>query len=295
MLLRKTVPVDYKTMSNKGMAPPPNSHKEIVTEDEHVDVSAPPQPSDVEQASASIVIPPLPDKVAELNSLKQTLADLEIEREIARVRQQIESFKQPQPNQSSSQTTDQPSMPPMVSHSTRQPGTPQETTQPLHNMGTLFSPTSASNATLGRIDLNPQVFLYTPNTARPTKYKCILDYIPRAARGFEEDEEWDLVGNLRISTGKKHKLDNVTAAQWMAGSSCILAEMITESTDPAQLTRDYMAYSTKIAVLASHYTWKSVIRWDDEYREKQHLYQFRWGSDSAHMLMVHLVPCEPDV
>ena len=144
-----------------------------------------------------------------------------------------------------------------------------------------------------RVDLNPQSYLYNPRKEGPhSKYRAIIDYIPKSARTTGDDEEeFELLPNVRLTTGRRSKLDSVTPAQWTAANACILADLVEQSPgDTKQLTLDYMSHTTKVGVLATHYSWRSAIRWDDEYREKQHLHQFRWGSDSAHMCLVQLVP-----
>lgn len=152
----------------------------------------------------------------------------------------------------------------------------------------------SSDTSALRMDLNPQSYLFSPKMEPPTKYRAIVAYIPKSARRLvDEEEEFEILPTVKLTTGKKCKLDSVTPAQWMAASACILAEVVSETPgDTSQLTRDYMAHVTKVGILATYYTWRSVIRWDDEYREKQHLHQFRWGSDSAHISTVQLVPRE---
>ncbi|CAH1776508.1 unnamed protein product, partial [Owenia fusiformis] len=40
--------------------------------------------------------------------------------------------------------------------------------------------------------------------------------------------------------------------------------------------------------LACRYTWPSVLKYDDDYRKKQNVYMFRWGTDTPHLSEVHL-------
>ena len=63
---------------------------------------------------------------------------------------------------------------------------------------------------------------------------------------------------MNIQTGNKTKLETVSPAQWVAANACILAEIVEESggVNAAQLTRDYMSHTTKIGILATHFTWK---------------------------------------
>ena len=42
--------------------------------------------------------------------------------------------------------------------------------------------------------------------------------------------------------------------------------------------------------LCTRYTWVSILRFDDEFRQLQAFYQVPWTYDSKHLLTVHLVP-----
>lgn len=224
--------------------------------------------------------------VDELESLEQTLRELEVEEKVIRLQQKIEEKKRVieelQTFRPKGNTIDR-------------PGTTTTTSNNGElNLGDIYSSQAISrNQNAMRVDLNPQSYLYSPKMESvSTKYKPIVDYIPKSAKGDAVEEEYELLPDLKLSAGKKAKLDAVTPAQWMAASSCILAELVQEShsSNAVQLTRDYMAHMTKVGVLATHFTWRSVIKWDDEYREKQHVNQFRWGSDSSHLTTVLLVP-----
>ena len=149
-----------------------------------------------------------------------------------------------------------------------------------------------------RLDLNPQAYLYAPDSSNiSSKYRAIPDFIPKGARDSQEDfEEHEMSPGITLTINgksKKSKLSSVTPAQWVAANACILADIVAKEQGYKDdfLVRDYMSYTTKIGELATLYTWKSVILWDDRYREKQFEFKFRWGSDSPH-LNVQLVPRE---
>ena len=144
-----------------------------------------------------------------------------------------------------------------------------------------------------RLDLNPQCYLYSPNDPKRGKHRSIIDFIPTMARrSMEQREEvHEIAPEIKMLVGNQQKLDSVTPAQWVAANACILADIVKSAppqVDIRQLVCDYQSYTVKIGELACVYTWKSVIHYDDEYREKQHLHQYRWGSDSTH-LRTHLV------
>ena len=140
-----------------------------------------------------------------------------------------------------------------------------------------------SLATL-RMDLDPQVYLRQPGKV---KYKRIIDFIPRHSR---EDEEFDLANGLSIKmkTGQKLKIEQVSPSQWIVANACILAEVIKERPGDQNLVLDYLSYNAKIGEFASRFTWASVMSFDDEYRYRQALYNFRWGSDSPHTSQIIL-------
>ena len=144
-----------------------------------------------------------------------------------------------------------------------------------------------------RLDLNPQVYLNLPHmtSATGTKYRAIIDFIPKNARLSDEDIELadGLILKLKPNASKV-RLENVTPAQWVVANANIFADMVHEfgTGDLYNMALDYMSYTSKIGELATRYTWTSVIKYDDEYRAKQHKFGFRWGSDSSHMSVVSL-------
>ena len=51
---------------------------------------------------------------------------------------------------------------------------------------------------------------------------------------------------------------------------------------------DYFSYTVKAMELATKYEWKSVLRYDDEFRHLQSVYGFPWSYDSNHLHTVIL-------
>jgi hypothetical protein len=136
-----------------------------------------------------------------------------------------------------------------------------------------------------RMDLEPQVYL---RKSVKVKYRPITDYITKLNTVEDEVPLADGV-TVRISSSrKKPPLELVTPAQWVAANALILADII--ETEPCGMTTvlDYLAYTAKVGELANRFTWQSVILYDDQYREKQARYGFRWGSDSPHIATVIL-------
>jgi hypothetical protein len=157
---------------------------------------------------------------------------------------------------------------------------------------------SAAHGEAARLDLHPQSYLYTPNDPGTStkKYRSIVEYIPKGARqSAESAEEHEMAPGivLSLSGGKRIKLDSVTPAQWVSANACILADILKRDNPGPHTAIDYMSDTTKIGELATQFTWKSVIQFDDQYREKQHEFKFRWGSDTPHISTVKLIPRHP--
>ena len=146
--------------------------------------------------------------------------------------------------------------------------------------------------------MDPRAFLHSSfSSGAQSKHKRIVDFVPDAARmgTVDEDDGIQVGPGLKlVQTGKKRGLETVTISQWMAANASILAELVQDPSVPDKVNfmLDYQGYTAKIGVLAATHTWKSVIQWDEEYRQKQHQYNFRWGSESAHLNLIRLVPRE---
>ena len=179
--------------------------------------------------------------------------------------------------------------------------------EPLKSLEELTAEMEALEECLARLDkheeitrLKEQIALRNaaPQNARSHgKCKDIVDYVPPdAARASAVEKEIILGPNTKLVIGpKKIELDAVSPAQWMSASACIMAELLQEPSqqDKVQLAMDYAAYTSRVGILAANFTWRTVIRWDAEYRRKQHVHQFRWGSDSAYPDPVRLIHREP--
>ena len=125
-------------------------------------------------------------------------------------------------------------------------------------------------------------------------YRTITKFIPNVAKQEDKLLRNDVSPNVCVSVSDGsliNDLSSVTLMQWSAASACILADLVNNThEDLVNLVADYMSYTSKIGVLATIYTWESVLRYDDIYREKQSKCGFRWGSDLPHLAAVSLVP-----
>jgi len=89
----------------------------------------------------------------------------------------------------------------------------------------------------------------------------------------EQEETLGSQGMARISVTygpKKPKLESITMQQWMIGNTRIFYTLLLEG-KLGSLTdiQHYLAYSIKIMELANKYEWKSVVRYDNEFRRMQ--------------------------
>ena len=283
MILRKKAQVSYRTLAN-GSAKVKNNKAMTDTTPLAPAMEQQQQPEADNVATLKALIAQLEREKEEL-ALQRKAADLQ--RDIAEGRLALQSASStPQQQQSlPSPPAAQPPPPPPANNSTRgHAGNLGE----LYELGALPPNSYQPN----RLDLNPQCYLHIPAT-RKSRYRSIPDFIPNMARGRGEDEEeHEVAPGVKMVVGRPSRLETVTPAQWVAASSCILADIIANhdhKCDVKQLTLDYLSYQAKVGELACRYTWKSVIQFDDEYREKQHTWAFRWGSDSPH-LYCHLQP-----
>jgi hypothetical protein len=136
-----------------------------------------------------------------------------------------------------------------------------------------------------RTDLDPRVYLQKPTSS---KYRPIVNYVSTASHVSDEEVSIGEGVTVRIAgqNRKKPRLENVTPAQWVAANSRILAELIEVDGCDMDTVLDYLSYTTKVGELANRFTWQSVMVYDDQYREKQARFGYRWGSDSPHIATV---------
>jgi len=90
---------------------------------------------------------------------------------------------------------------------------------------------------------------------------------------------------------KKPKLDSVSLAQWVISNTRIFHTVVQlGKLPPSADVQHYLAYTVKIMKLSSRFTWASVLRYDDEFRHLQAIYNYPWSYDSPHLHTVILEP-----
>ena len=139
-----------------------------------------------------------------------------------------------------------------------------------------------------RVDLNPASYLLP---AQRPKYKDITDYVSNETVEAEEEVFNNGTGTQFVvrTNSRKVKLETVSPMQWCAANIHILIDLLREGELSASNIMDYLAYTVKIANLATKFTWASTLAHDQAYRRLQAQLKFRWGSDTPHLSMLHLV------
>ena len=88
----------------------------------------------------------------------------------------------------------------------------------------------------------------------------------------------------------KPKLDTISLSMWVTPNARIMHKLSNTGklSGPSQIA-NYLSYTVKVAELLKPHTLASVVVYDNEYRQLQHQYGFRWGSNSQHPLTRFLV------
>ena len=83
---------------------------------------------------------------------------------------------------------------------------------------------------------------------------------------------------LLVKYGKrKLKLESVTVAQWTVANTRIMHRLISSKQFVSyDDLKSYLAYTVKVMQLCTRYTWVSILRFDDEFRQLQAFYQVPW-------------------
>ena len=142
-----------------------------------------------------------------------------------------------------------------------------------------------------RLDQDPTVFLRPPSKASE-KYLKITDFVFNSIPQRDEHlvNEYGGTKLVLTSSQRKPRLDNVSIQQWVIASNRILYELFSTGQLSHASLPDYLSYNVKVMELAQRFEWRSVLKYDDEYRYLQACYSFRWGSDSHHLHTVYLHP-----
>jgi len=137
------------------------------------------------------------------------------------------------------------------------------------------------------------MFLKPAQMAKGERVLCIVDFIDKLVPTTDERTISEVgLTKLLVSYGpKKPKLDSVSLAQWVIGNTRIFHTLVQLGKLPSSAdVQHYLAYTVKIMELSSRFTWASVLRYDDEFRHLQAIYNYPWSYDSPHLHTVILEP-----
>ncbi len=106
-----------------------------------------------------------------------------------------------------------------------------------------------------------------------------------------EELEIEICKDAKLNIGKrKSKLTDITMEQWGYANTKIMVELLKSGQLRPTDWEAYLKYSADIFRLASRYSWKSVLTYDKEYRDRQATDHFQWGSYFQELQDFQLVP-----
>ena len=138
-----------------------------------------------------------------------------------------------------------------------------------------------------------EMFLRPAQLPAGEKVLRIVDFVDSI---IPRDEEHILsnVGTTKIYVShgrKKIKLEQVSFQQWVIANTRIFYALLSSRKLPSMSDlQHYLAYTVKVMELSSKYSWVSVLRYDDEFRQIQAVYNYPWNYDSNHLHTVILEP-----
>ena len=121
--------------------------------------------------------------------------------------------------------------------------------------------------------------------SKPYDIRDFITTMPIEGRGGGSIKVDDVEINLVES---KPKLDSVTPLQYMEASLWILREMALKDGASLPHVLQYVGYLVKIANMGQRFQWKSVIKYDSEYRKAQAEAGFPFRADSSVMMQLFL-------
>ncbi|KAL9981545.1 hypothetical protein ACROYT_G010257 [Oculina patagonica] len=138
-----------------------------------------------------------------------------------------------------------------------------------------------------------RMFLKPAQLAKGEQILRIIDFIDKIVSNAEDRTLSEIgAAKLVVSYGpKKPKLESVTIAQWVIANTRIFHTLLSAGKLPSpQDVQHYLAYTIKIMELSTKFTWSSVLKYDDEFRHVQAVYNYPWSYDFNHLHTVLLEP-----
>lgn len=138
-----------------------------------------------------------------------------------------------------------------------------------------------------------EMFLKPRTITKGEKPLLIVDFVTNIVPQ-DEEETLGNQGNAKIVVTygpKKPKLETVTLPQWVIANTRIFYTLLSQGKLANQATiQHYLTYTVKIMELSSKYDWKSILLYDNEFRNLQAVYNLPWSFDSNHLHTVMLQP-----
>ncbi len=138
-----------------------------------------------------------------------------------------------------------------------------------------------------------RMFLKPAQLVKGEQILRIVDFIDKIVSTVEDRTLSEISATkLVVSYGpKKPKLESVTIAQWVIANTRIFHTLLSAGKLPSpQDVQHYLAYTVKIMELSTKFTWSSVLKYNDEFRHVQAVYNYPWSYDSHHLHTVLLEP-----
>ena len=140
--------------------------------------------------------------------------------------------------------------------------------------------------------------LLKPKKTSGKTYLHIVDFVDNIC---QKDDERLLaehgITRLMINYGpKKLKLHEISMQKYVIGAIRILVELLDSkqmsSLDVKDGVKQCFGYLIKIMELAMRFEWKSVLEFDDSFRQLQALYGVPWVHESHYLHLFKLVPLQ---
>ena len=135
-----------------------------------------------------------------------------------------------------------------------------------------------------------------PSGGKPD-YLSILDHLPGSVGMYREAKVagGDGQPELFMRTGYQKKLSKVTTTEWNCANTVIMDKLLRNGTLGPKGIREYLNYTFIVNELASRFSWESILKYDDEYRQLQAIHGFAWGQQVDHLSKVFLREKEPPI
>ena len=141
---------------------------------------------------------------------------------------------------------------------------------------------------------DPQIYL--SSAANGKSASTHYDRVDFVSGNVEEEIVVGGSGSHQVilkSGPKKHKIENVSLAQWTIANLAILYRLHREGKLTGEGILDNLSYTRKVYQLVQRFNLVSVLLYDREYRKLQCAHEFRWGTDVPHLHSVYLQPRLP--